>query len=96
MNKIKDEDIVVNSSNIMQCGYKLKGVERENLMKKNHVYYVISDNSHVFIMRLLSRIGLSDYIVNAYSYINQHHQTKEDLIKNAEDLSSEWNLSLKP
>ncbi len=95
MNKIKNEDIVVNISNIMQCGYKLNGVERENLMKKNHIYYVISDNSHVFVMRLLTRTGLSDYIVNAYSYINQPDQNKEFLIKNAEDLVGKWNLDLK-
>lgn len=98
MDKIKNEFIGINISKIMQEGYELKGKERDNLIKKEQLYYVISDISHVFIMQLVFRTGVSDYIVNAYSIMFYHNKNipKKKLIQNCKDLSDEWNLALKP
>jgi PleD family two-component response regulator len=96
MDKIKNEFIGINISRIMQEGYELEGKERESLIKKEHLYYVISDNSHVFIMQLVFRTGISDYIVNSYSIITYHNKgiPKKELIDMCKDLANQWNLKL--
>jgi len=70
----------INDSEIMNNGYELTGRKREKLIKDEHLYYVKSDKGHVYIMQIVFRPGVSDYIVNAYSINKYLGQSKSELI----------------
>ena len=79
----------------MNNGYELTGKKREKLIKDEHLYYVKFDKNHVYIMQLVFRTGVSDYIVNSYSINEYLGQSKNELIKYCEKRCDIFNAEIK-
>ena len=85
----------INDSEIMRNGYELTGRKREQMIKKEKLYYVKNDKEHVYIMQIVLRPGVSDFIVNAYRINKFLGQPKNELIEYCEKKCEIFNNAIK-